>query len=96
MISVRLGDELEKRVEHAADARGISVSALIREAVEKVVDQKRPTLADRLKGIAGSVQGDGTSAADTKRHFAKLLVEAHERKTRAYAARKARQRKSKR
>ena len=96
MISVRFGDELEKRVEQAAEARGMSVSAFIREAVEREVAVKPITLAERLKGIAGSLRGDGTSAAVAKKQIGQMMWEDHERKKRRVGHRQRAGRKSRR
>jgi hypothetical protein len=97
MISVRFGEALEKRVQQAAEARGMTVSAFVRGAVEREVRAKSVSLADRLRGIAGSlnsskVGGKKSRVADKDRRsqaIADELWEAHTQMSAAWAKRRA-------
>ena len=78
MRSVRLNDELDKRVRRAAATEGSSVSEFMRKAIAERVDR---TLADgaeqRLADVIGAVHTDGQRARQTGTEFAKLLSKRH-------------------
>jgi predicted transcriptional regulator len=74
MRSVRLGDNLEERLQEAARISGKPASRIIREAVaeycEGVLGQR---LDRRLGDVVGSVESDGGRAHDTGTAFRRLL-----------------------
>ena len=74
MKSVRLGDDLEKKLERAAQTLAVSQSEFVRGAVARRCDDVLgSTLADRLKSVIGIVQSSGGRAARTGRAFKEIL-----------------------
>ena len=80
MKSVRLGTELEKQLEHAAQAARMSQSEFIRDAITRRCDEVLgPTLADRLQPVIGVIESNGGRADDTGAAFGKLLQKKRKR-----------------
>ena len=78
MRSVRLGEELEARLEQAAEVAGEPVSELIRDAVRKKCDEVLgATLDVRLKDYIG-IYSSKRSARDAKKELAKILEQKHD------------------
>ncbi len=74
MRSVRLGEELEGRLEEAARMTGEPVSELIREAVRARCDAiLGARLSSRLADVVGRVASGGGSSRRTGRDFVELL-----------------------
>lgn len=74
MKSVRLGTQLEKQLEDAAQAECMSQSEFIRDAIARRCDEVLgPTLADRLQPVIGIIKSNGGRADDTGGAFGKLL-----------------------
>ena len=74
MKSVRLDDELEARLERAAQALNMSQSEFIRDAVNRRCEEILETsLAERLGSVVGLVKSSGGRAADTGAAFRKAL-----------------------
>lgn len=73
MKTVRLGSELESRLDELARVTGQPVSEIIREAVRRYCDEiPLDRLADRLSDVIGAVSGGGSSRG-TGREFAELI-----------------------
>ncbi len=74
MRSVRLGKELEGRLEEAARMTGEPVSELIRDAVRARCDSiLGARLSSRLADVVGKFASGGASSRRTGREFAELL-----------------------
>ena len=75
MRSIRLDEELDKRVRQAAAAEGASVSEFIRRAATERADHTLVTGAsERLADVIGVIHGSGEGQArDTGAAFADLL-----------------------
>ncbi len=74
MRSVRLGDELDRRLEESARLTGEPVSELIRDAVRAHCDAiLGARLSTRLSDVVGKVASGGGSSRRTGRQFAELL-----------------------
>jgi hypothetical protein len=70
MRSVRLDEELERRLEEAARLSGVRVSELIRDAVRERCDSILGTrLSTRLADVIGRVAGGGCSSRRSGRAF---------------------------
>lgn len=86
MRSVRFDDDLEDRLERAAEAAGQSVSDVIRDGARKRCDEiLGETLYDRIKDLIGSIASTPkarkrTDSRRTGEAFARLLVEKHTRR----------------
>ncbi len=75
MRSVRLDDELDRRVRQAAAAEGASVSEFIRRAASERAEHTLATGAsERLADVLGAVRGGGGRARDTGAAFIEELA----------------------
>jgi hypothetical protein len=75
MRSIRLNDELDKRVRQAAAAEGASVSEFIRRAAAERAEHTLGTGAsERLADVLGAVHAGGGRARDTGAAFAEELA----------------------
>jgi glycerol dehydrogenase-like iron-containing ADH family enzyme len=75
MRSIRLDDELDRRVRQAAAAEGASVSEFIRRAASERAEHTLATDAgERLADVIGAIHGGGGQARDTGRAFAQELA----------------------
>ena len=85
MKSVRLGDELERRLEEAARVSGQPASKIIRDAVRRSCDELlHDRLSERLADVVGAVGSGGGRSQHTGRQFTEVL-----RKTQARHRRRA-------
>jgi len=81
MKSVRLGPELEEKVQKAAAVNGESVSEFLRRAAAERAD--RALLADNLSlfdDVAGVVHGGGGRARRSGEAFGRLLAQRSPKK----------------
>ena len=75
MMSVRLGEQLERRLAQVARATDKSVSDVLREAVRKHCDEVQVCrLGERLADVVGAVQSRGGRSTKTGRAFTKLVA----------------------
>lgn len=78
MRSVRLGAELERRLDEAARITGTHVSELIRDAVRERCDAiLGARLSRRLADVVGSVASGGGSSRRTGREFGRGATGRH-------------------
>jgi hypothetical protein len=76
MRSLRLDDQLERRLQKAAAAEGTSVSEFIRRAAdERAARTLADESADRLGDIIGAVRTTGGRASRSGKAFADLLAD---------------------
>jgi predicted transcriptional regulator len=76
MRSIRLDDELDRRVRRAAAREGKSVSEFIRQAAAKRADAVLArTGRELLADVAGAVHGGGGRARRSGEAFTEALVE---------------------
>lgn len=69
MRSVRFDDELEERLEQAAEVSGQSASEIIRDATSKRCDEiLGETLYDRIKDVIGVISSKGRRGRITARN----------------------------
>jgi hypothetical protein len=79
MKTVRLGDQLEARVDKIARKTGQSVSQVIRDAVERHCDALAgQTAYDRLADVIGAGSSCGGNARNSGQEFADHLLKKHE------------------
>jgi hypothetical protein len=76
MRSVRLDDELERRLAEAAKLTNTPISEIVRDAIRQKCDQVlSDKLYPRIADIVGSVSGNGKyDSRDTGRAFAEILL----------------------
>jgi hypothetical protein len=75
MKSVRLGPELEKKLERAARALATSQSEFIRDALTRRCDEVLgSSLAESLRAVIGIVNSSGGRAAHTGKAFRATLA----------------------
>jgi hypothetical protein len=78
--SFRIGPDLERRLCAAAEREGVTVSAVVREAIEKHCDAVlgKPTLLELMADYIGAFDsGVGGVTERTGEAFTELLVEKH-------------------
>jgi Arc/MetJ-type ribon-helix-helix transcriptional regulator len=78
-IQVQLTAEQERRLKDLARLRGVSISALIREGVDRLLDPERKAEGERwarATAVVGSVKGPGGEVArDHDAWFADAIAE---------------------
>src|SRR5437588_11753607 len=79
--SFRIDPDLERRLCAVAEREGVSVSAVVREAIEKHCDAVLGTsLLEEMADIIGVAEGNGEDLSSrTGRAFTDLLLERHRR-----------------
>ena len=81
MRSVRLGDELEHRLQEAARVTGQPASKIIRDAVRKQCEELLgDRLSERLADVIGAVGSSGGQSRRTGKQFTELLQKARTKK----------------
>jgi len=77
MKSVRLGEELERRLERAADASGTTASEIVRRAVREQCDRiLASTVYEALGGFVGCAS-DARPGRQRRSEFGDYLLEKH-------------------
>ena len=81
--SFRIDPDLERRLCAVAEREGVSVSAVVREAIERHCDAVLGTsLLEQMADVIGAVEGNGEDVSSrTGEAFTDLLVERHRRET---------------
>jgi Ribbon-helix-helix protein, copG family len=75
MRSVRLDDEMDRRVRRAAEIEGVSVSEFLRRAASDRSERVLSTGAeDRLADVVGAIRSQGEQARRTGSAFTDALV----------------------
>jgi predicted DNA-binding protein len=75
-ISLRLGEETQQKVARIARRKKVSPSALMRQAIEELVEREEAVCRpyDLMKDLIGIVDGgDPTRSTDIGKKFAKYL-----------------------
>jgi len=71
--SVRLDPNLESRLRAVADSEGVPLSAVLRRAAERYVDETGESLRVRLADAIGAVRSSGGRARRTGGAFKRLV-----------------------
>jgi hypothetical protein len=72
--SARIDEKLERELERAAKALGVSQSELIRDAIaRRCREVLGETLAERIEPVVGVIESEGGRARDTGGAFRKSL-----------------------
>ena len=82
MKTVRLGDQLEAKVDRIAQTTGRSVSQVIRDAVEQHCDALAgESFYDRVADLIGTVSGGG-DARNSEQKYADAVCKKHDTRQR--------------
>jgi predicted DNA-binding protein len=80
--SFRIEPDLERRLCAVAEREGVSVSAVVREAIERYCDTElaKPTLLEEMADYIGAFEGTGEDVSTrTGEAFKELLLEKYRR-----------------
>jgi hypothetical protein len=66
VVTVKVSESLNRRLTSEAARRGVSKSALLREAAAKQVCKIRGSLAERARHLIGSIDGPGNLSKKSK------------------------------
>ena len=74
---VQVTERQARELKRIADARGVSISAVVRDAVDRIIDERgRDAAWRRALAAVGSVRGGGGNVAEEHDRYA---AEAYER-----------------
>lgn len=77
---IYLHPEDHRRLREEARARGVSLTALIRDIVSSFVSQQRPPPPQGFKPLIGLAEGDLTDITREERHYREAVLDSRLRK----------------